>query len=304
MKKSILLLFSLLVILSLFSSLIIAETCENLHKKVCGTTPNSLIGYGAVDICNNCYACGVKDNVCPEDFYSIVTHKHGSCRNCPDPDCSATVEGWVKSIEGNYIPGAQILISTGTKQIPLQDTDGTNVTTDNQGHYSSAHAIAGLVKFYASYQDYDTEIISTEIIRGSTGNVINITVSPGACNSDCTDKFGTICKARCNGVNGCEFTDGRLGDVSSTSSYTSEYIASRCDGYVPGTRFPVYENATNIVYAQCCDMGKIVQPRPVLQTTFAPGTTDCIENLGTHVIKAKYKGQTVKVVVKSWDSTC
>lgn len=297
MKKRLLFLAMSVLAFILVFSLASAQTCEELNKNVCGTTPNSAIGYGAVDICNTCYICGVSDGVCPEDFYSLVTAMQGSCRNCPDPDCTAQVSGRVTSTEGNGIPGAKIFVTYGNGQVEI-------ATTDQYGDYSTTSAIAGLVKFHASYSDYDTEIVSTEIKRGSTGNVVNIQVSPGACNSDCTDIFGTVCKAKCNTNNGCLFTDGRFYDgVQLNSFYTSDEIASRCDGYAPGTRLPVYQNSTHIVYAECCTGGTVAEERPTLQP-LEEGDNECIDNLGTHIVKAKYRGQTVRVVVKSWQSSC
>lgn len=278
-------------------SLATAPTCEELNEDVCGTTPNSAIGYGAVDICNNCYVCGVSDGVCPEDFYSSVTKMQGSCRNCPDPDCTAQVSGTVMSTEGNPIPNARIFVTYGQGQVEI-------ATTDENGYYSTLSAVAGMVKFHASYSDYDTEIVSAEIVRGSTGNVVDITVSPGACNADCTDIFGTVCKANCHTNNGCLFTDGRYyaGNQLNTF-YTRAEIASRCDGYSPGTRLPVYQNTTHIVYAECCSGGTVAEERPALRP-LEEGENNCIDNLGTHVVKAKYRGQTVRVVVKAWQSSC
>lgn len=274
-----------------------ASTCDQLNKDVCGTTPNSAIGYGAVDICNTCYPCGADDGVCPEDFYSTVTNMKGSCRNCPDVDCTATVNGYVKSVEGNPIPGAIIFVTHAHGQVEIG-------TTDTNGYYSTNRAIAGIVKFHASYSDYDTEIVTAEIKRGSTDNQVNITVSPGACNSDCTDVFGTVCKASCQDNNGCLFTDGRFyGGVQINTFYTPLEISSRCDGYAPGTRLPVYQNTTHIVYAECCTGGTVAEERPTLRP-LEEGDNECIDNLGTHIVKAKYRGQTVRVVVKAWQSSC
>ncbi len=50
---------------------------SDLSTLVGGNTPNSANGYGAVDICTNCYPCGYDDGICPEDFYSGTSQ--GSC---------------------------------------------------------------------------------------------------------------------------------------------------------------------------------------------------------------------------------
>ena len=289
MKKRLLFFIAAVFTLVVFMGVISAPTCEELNVNVCGTTPNSAVGYGAVDLCNNCHPCGVADGVCPEDFYSTVTGMQGSCRNCPDVDCTANVHGWVKTTEGYPVSNAGVYVTHATGQIQIG-------TTDAAGYYTTDTAVAGLVKFHASYEDYDTDIVSAEIIRGSSNNEINITISPGACNEDCTDIFGTVCKASCRGVSGCSFTDA-------SPYYTSEQISYRCDGKAPGTRYPVFQNLTHIIYAQCCDQGLVTEERPVLEP-LDEGENDCIKNLGTYTVKANYRGQTVRVVVKSWDSNC
>jgi hypothetical protein len=221
----------------------------------------------------------------------------GSCRNCPDVDCTAMVSGYVTTLEGNPVGEAEVYVTHAQGQILI-------ATTDNNGYYSTDSAVAGLVKFHADYSDYDTEIVSAEIMRGSLDNVVNITVSPGACSQDCTDVFGDVCNAECQGKNGCLFTDGTSYDGRFLDTgYTSDVIASRCGGYAPGTRISVYQNTTHIVYAECCSRGTVAEERPELKP-LEEGGNDCIDNLGTYVIKAKYKGQTVQVVVKTWQSSC
>lgn len=297
MKKSVL----ILLLISLLSfSVVLAGTCfqdPNYLTLVGGSTPNSIAGYGAIDLCGECKPCGAADNVCPEDFYSTVTSMRGSCRNWPDPDCTSTITGYVKSVENNPIKDAIVYQTTATGY--------QQIATTIDGGYFTAKVTAGITEFYASYEDFDTEIVKKEIIRGVEGQV-NITMSPGACTADCTDIFGSVCKAECQGVNGCSFTDA----TSYQAIFTPANVALMCDNFAPGTRLPVNQTDNNITYSICCNNATTPQRAPFeieKRPKFKPlkeGDNKCIKDLGTHVIKAKYRGQTVKIVTKSWRSSC
>lgn len=302
--KSVLLFLGVLLLSVGIASAVSCFADPNYLTLVGGSTPNSAIGYGAVDICGECYVCGANDGVCPEDFYSTSSNKQGSCRNAPDPDCLVEISGIV-STSGIPIPGADIVIRIG-------DEIRTVGTSDDDGYFT-VQVPSGLIKLSAFFQsitsafeDYDSDVLDLEVVRGNPLTGITIEMQKGSCTSQCTGSFGKTCKAACQGVNSCEFTNPSAFaaslQVPALNSYDSSYIASQCDRLPVGTSLTLYKNATHIVYADCCTGTPYVEKRPELTSLDSSGN-ECIDDLGTHIIKTRYKGQSVKVVVKSWKSS-
>ncbi|MBW2983479.1 hypothetical protein KY327_04200, partial [Candidatus Woesearchaeota archaeon] len=90
-SRAILLVLAVLVILGTSATVIQAGvddgaciTMAESEKTACyQRSVESADGFGAVELCGDCFACGYDDGVCPEDFTSDgVT---ANCTMCPDP---------------------------------------------------------------------------------------------------------------------------------------------------------------------------------------------------------------------------
>jgi hypothetical protein len=215
-------LISALFILTLVASLALAQPCalrSDYDQLVCGRSPDSVSGFGAVDICNNCFPCGVPDGVCPEDFYSTTTNRQGNCRLCPDPDCEATIEGYVFE-QGYPVQNTEIITLYNT-----EDALGARVSlgkTNTDGYYIQTIP-AGLHTVFTQFGTYQGPSKQVVMQRGEVTEV-NFTINRGACNPDCTIGTTGVCSASCHGKEGCLFP------ANVTLGITGEYIANRCDG--------------------------------------------------------------------------
>lgn len=204
------------------SALGLTGTCTNqtdFSTLVCGGSPDSVTGFGAVEVCGDCYPCGVADGVCPEDFYSTVTRMQASCRLCPDPDCTATLEGYVFE-QGLPVPNTDVIAVYNTN-----NKIGARVkiaTSDVNGYYSGTIP-AGQHSLFTAYANFQGPTTTKEINRGELAE-LNFTINRGSCNPDCTIGNTGVCSAICNGVEGCEFP------ANTTLGFSSDYIAQRCDG--------------------------------------------------------------------------
>lgn len=227
--------------------LALTGTCAsqpNFATLVCGGTPDSVTGFGAVDVCGTCFPCGVSDGVCPEDFYSTVTQTQGSCRLCPDPDCPATISGYVFE-KGNPVPNTQVVTVYNTN-----NQIGSRViidTTDVSGFYTGTIP-AGFHTLFTQYGDFQSPNQELNIKRGENVE-FNFSINRGSCNADCTLGSTGICSANCNGVAGCAFpSDATLG-------FTSNLTAQRCDGLKEGYSQVNLGIVNDVTYRLSCCTG-------------------------------------------------
>lgn len=224
---SILLLSMILIALSTIPVLannINGQGCEN--KLACGSTLSSAAGFGAVELCGNCAVCGADDGICPEDFYSGGVQ--GSCASCPDPQCTATLSGYV------FYGSAELPIPNNA-EIKARYHPGeafrTIAQTTTGGMYLEHPMAANSIELFATYNDtnganinvYNSEKITVDLSRGEEKE-INFTLSPAQCEQDCTREGNNICDATCQGKNNCTFANN--------AKYTSNYTKTILDGYV------------------------------------------------------------------------
>ncbi len=284
-SNSILLIVMTLLSLSMVTGLDQTMPCDqqsDFETLVCGATPNSYQGYGAVDICSKCYPCGVSDGVCPEDFYS--NGMQTDCHNCPDPDCTGNVTVNVKTDGG----------STVSADVYALYSDGQeNVGTTTDGSLENAVVRSGNIEFRADYSDYDSEIVSTYVPRGGH-NETNIMISKGSCNKDCTGSFNNVCKASCDGVAGCTY--------NSSKYFTRSKIKASCEGKQIGEKVKVGSNETHIQYAVCCDGSEVIsEKRNELDLSRNLDTGNSrIRHMAHHVIPVEYDGEIVELVITSF----
>lgn len=297
-RLTILLLSVFLLSLGFASAVACADLNTTIFQTlVCGSTPDSALGLGAVDICNVCYPCGVADDVCPEDFYT-GTAGRGSCRFCPDPDCKVLIDGVVRDANGNPINNSEI--------VALYEPDIKEVVniTDSTGYYRGLIR-TGFNRLYVRYQDYDSRIVIADIFRLNNGVVKTIdfiddvAIEPGSCSSSCTDNFGERCKASCDGINACQF-----------NNYT---VSNLCDDKIAGTR--LFLDADQTKYIICCDPSANVQGVPVYNTLterlvasvgfrsdFAGGLREGADNLVTFTQRTRSHGERVTLEVAVWSA--
>ncbi|MGM5481289.1 MAG: hypothetical protein ACQESE_02660 [Nanobdellota archaeon] len=264
---------------------------------VCGATPNSLQGYGAVDICGQCHPCGMSDGVCPEDFYSDGMRT--SCKNCPDPDCksdknSVTVKVRVEGIsEPSVDADVSVIYPDGTELL------GNTGTDDIKGELT-APVRSGLIKLKAEYADYDSQIAEVYVPRGESTAETTVYLSEGSCNEDCTGSFREVCKADCDGINNCAFAS-YTGELD---TYTSSMIASRCNFKPIGDKIELERNETHITYATCCSGEPIIHEERVqvdVSRNLQVNATNSIKHLAHHVVPVKYDGKIYDLVITSWE---
>lgn len=238
-----------IILFSASSALALVGSCNNQNNfetLVCGGTPNSVSGFGAVEICGNCYPCGQADGICPEDFYSTVTQMQGNCRLCPDPDCPATIKGYVFE-KGIEVPNAEI-ITTYNGQGAIEEVDKIN-KTNTSGQYTGSIP-AGKHKMFIQFGSFKSPTQIVEINRGENKE-INFTINRGSCNADCTIGSTGLCSANCNNQEGCVFPENTTID----SSLTSEFIASKCDSLEGGTSILNLGEFNNEVHRITCCTG-------------------------------------------------
>ncbi|MGM5480412.1 MAG: hypothetical protein ACQESC_03045 [Nanobdellota archaeon] len=260
---------------------------------VCGATPNSLQGYGAVDICGRCYPCGADDGVCPEDFFSEGVRT--SCKNCPDPDCKTNNTVRVNvTVNGDPAPfDAEVTAIYPFSQVVLG-------TTNSSSHIES-EVRSGLIKFRAEYSDFDSQVTRAFIPRGGHNTTV-VDLSQGSCFSDCTGSFHEICKADCLGVNNCSFPSFTTDDYPYLSqNYSSTTIANRCDYKTVGDKVFLEENSTHQISVVCCGGSLVSEKKVQLDLSTNLGSSEnAIKHLAHHVVPVKYDGRVYDMVVSSW----
>ncbi len=222
MRGKVLLVMLVFSLLSIGLTMALTGACSdqpNFESLVCGGSPDSVTGFGAVEICGNCYPCGVNDSVCPEDFYSTVTQTQGNCRLCPDPDCPATLSGYVFE-KGLPVPNTDIVaVYNSDNNIGTRTIIGK---TNQTGEYSGTIP-SGFHTLFTQFGTFQGPNEELEISRGQHIQY-NFTINRGTCNSDCTVGTTGLCSAGCNNIEGCVFPN------NISLGFSSDLIASRCDG--------------------------------------------------------------------------
>jgi len=293
-KQAVLAIIILLSIIGLAS----AVDCSSIGNAVCGNAPSSTTGFGAVEICGTCYTCGASDGVCPEDFYSDSNGLQGSCGNCPDPECTAFVEGHVYTDSGESVDSAHIWASyqTGGAEELVDLTK-----TDENGYYHINNSLRSgfAITLFARYVDlytglvYQSENQVETIIRGENYN-FNFVVKEASCNSDCTRGTVPYCDQTCQGNNGCVYKE--------QTNYPLPRTMNEAEGKLVGTRidldtrvFPTY---TEYDYFNACDGDIQTETRYQFHVD---ERSDSIAHLITRSTRVRYNGEPVDLVVSYWD---
>lgn len=193
---------------SVASATSLPQPCTQTGTFSCGSTPSSIQGFGAVEICGDCHVCGADDGVCPEDFYSDGVQ--GSCASCPDPQCTGTIHGKVNDSQGIPVVNAEIM----ARYPGTQSFQKVAETTTN-GVYLEPIMSADPISLFARYEGqnmagytevYVSDIKDITLERGESEEV-NFTVSLAACTANCTRVGNIACDESCHGQNGCYFAE-------------------------------------------------------------------------------------------------
>jgi hypothetical protein len=314
MKKgySIIIIFSILLLsLRIVSAAYSCMDGSSDTPCVCGHTPNSAQGYGQVIIgggnvsiisCDN-----IDDDACPEDFMDPVTRQVGNCSSCPDPDCTATVNGGVLEDRTGAPVEKAVITGNPIKWNQSANLERSNLSTNAQGNFTLT-ALTGTYFFSASKGAYDTQLIEATVIRGKTASIYFRLIN-GTCHSDCTNSYGR-CNQACDGVN---FTDGMCRFYSTGASPLRNdagavifdgSIASQCNNRMLNTEIRLgQKNATAAYFIKCNTNTAPYSNAPYIKY-YATASTDTgtIKNLIKVEKIAKYNDIPVRVVIAYWQS--
>jgi hypothetical protein len=280
----------MLGILFFFPGLVRATPCDAGMLDACyNNFPlDSNQGFGAAEICSNCYKCGVQDGVCPEDFEGPNGGLRGNCAECNDPDCFATLSGHVYRKEtfrngfNEPVGGALVKVVPTNPHFLFWEN---MTTTLNDGSFTLTIP-SGNVIVSASKIGLDTEII--DLTSTSRDEVRQDFFLPNAsCDENCTNYFGR-CNKDCQGINNCLYSDW-------DGSYSR--IAELCHEHKYGDFVVInyeLEETTNAVCCKGADQFVTRSPR-----FFVSGK---MKDLVTSEIPALYGSIPVRVVIAVWPS--
>ena len=273
------------VLYVLIATIFITSLPNASAELVCGQNPNSLAGYGQVNISGVIYSCSnTADGLCPEDYEDFNNPAvFGDCSSCPDPDCTGAVSGTVYGSGGAYIERASVR-SHPIKWDPLAPSLEKNATTNSIGAFSFS-VTTGKYYMSASKDSYDTELKEVTILRNQN-TVVNFNLLNGTCHDDCTNSYGR-CNAACDGM---QFNNG----TANCNFYPG--AAPLCNNRLKGTEvlFAPY-NSTSAYFLECCEAAPLLKYYADVNVT-AKG----IKNLAKYEKIAKYNDVPVKIIVAYW----
>jgi hypothetical protein len=180
-----------------------------------------------------------------------------------------TLSGYVKDISGIKIPSANVSIWNPFGII------GHNLSysTGDVGYYNIDKIPGGLFTLLANKTGYNGSTYPGFDI--SYNRVFNITLGLDACGADCN--VSGVCRAACDGWNGCSFHDGTA--------------SSLCEGEAVGEVVD-YSSSQQLV---CCE-GSPFSPEGVA----AVGSTGA-EDVSTVTRLVWYNGKFVRMVINVFD---
>lgn len=261
-------------------------------EPVCGQPPNSIIGYGQVQLLPgvNISCDNIPDNFCPEDYETFNNSAiYGNCSRCHDPDCTGNITGRVLSSLGVPIQRAIV------KALPIRynltgSTLEKSTLTDASGTFTLVNVTTGTYYFSASQEGYDTQLIEATINRNKLTQGVLFTLQNGTCFDDCTNSYGR-CNAQCDGLT---FANG---GICSFFSNLTLNISALCDNRLKGTEVivPNTANGTHAMFVNCCEG---IPYWKYYRTALVSASN--INNLVNIEKLAKYNDQPVKLIIAYW----
>lgn len=300
----------------------ILASCNQLDDfatLVGGSTPNSSNGFGAVDICSNCYPCGNADGICPEDFYS--GSQQGACGGWPDPDCTGLAGGSAKiNFSGTLQPAVNVRINVRYDPAHLSGQSGQPTNTNISGEYEFNPIKDANASVWADYNDPSTQgpnglyVSQVEFINGSdiyrptpSQGIDDLILQKAPCQADCTRGGNLPCDGSCNGVNGCQFQAGE--------GFSSSQVASAVDGSFVGDRVTLGKtvnqtSCTSMEYfVTACEEPVQSSPSYLVSSCSqsSPSYDESILNLVTRVHRVWYDAgsgtRPLELVIMHWDES-
>lgn len=293
---------SILVIAILLVIPFVQGTCNPTTDLVCGNTPSSPAGFGAVSVCDTCYTCGIADGFCPEDFYSTISELQGSCGECPDPDCTANIDGYVFNNAGTGVDAARVYAIYNPPGGPTSPEELDKA--DENGYYESAGVLqsGNAVTLYARYVNpytgmtYQSDEDEYTVLRGEDHH-INFTVELAECNADCTRGTLPYCDASCDGINGCAYSQ-------QLPNYPKSFLIQEANNKHIDTRIELnvreFADRTEYDYFMSCEGS--VQTQTRYKVNLGGTADEEIEHLITRSKRVSYRGEPVDVVFVYWDN--
>ncbi len=305
---------------------------DDFDGLACGQQISSADGRGAVDICENCYVCGVEDGICPEDFFSSINSMGVSCENCADPDCTGCVNGTVRVNDSGVL-----LPASGAEVYAYYPSFGGRrllSTADSSGYFQANVMSYEVINVEVEYRDSNGEVYLSDLIPITTdrsfecapiyslytppasspddpddpvdpplpGDNDTVILDPSPCQADCTRGPGRTCDVSCEGVNDCSF--------ASSADFPLEDVLDAVDGQMPGTRITLGQTvdcdagAATSSYLYACEGAIQTDVTPVVggQCSSQFSRIDNpIENLITRTQRVWFDGEPVEVVIVVWE---
>ena len=259
-----------------------ANSCTTMTSQCSSNMPDSTLGFGAAEICGECYLCGVADGVCPEDFYDSSEQLQGSCALCPDPDCSSTLE--ITIINEGGLPNSGdanidiTYIETTVPSITNRHTDASGTATIN--------AYSGNVNVRIQEEGYATQSQDITLIRGETYHLTFTNFSEAPCQEDNTRGDG-VCHEECY----IEYSF----PVNELGNYTANDVITACNQKNTNTTAMLGSSENHYFSTGCC-VGDITETiRPIININDFQEEKEITE-LVTHVQGIFYNGEKIFMV--------
>ena len=194
------------------------RTFGNVATTVCGATVDSTYGHGAVELCGDCFPCGVRDGVCPMDFGV-------NCSACADPDCPMDISGIVFRPDGTTpLRNAEVIAYQAYFDAPF-----VSITSD-EGRYELNDIPRGAYNLRARHDEYPYQEVPLPYMAESPAT-LDITMSSPTCSDNCMSwtLVGDRCQAICRGEGGCNPLTPRYANDTSPEPGIQIDLLERCD---------------------------------------------------------------------------
>ena len=260
-----------------------AQSCSAMNS-VCGGPLDSGLGFGAVEICGNCYVCGANDGFCPEDFYDSSNQLQGSCSYCSDPDCGANLTVSVKDNFNSPVSGADIEVSYISNSVSVSPK-----VSDANGESMFSIYSGKSITVMVSKSNYVTLSKTINLTRGEELNITFDDFAPAPCQPDCTRGDGR-CHEDCVGPGGC-FVHSNNANVSNSE------IINLCNNQLTTSVFFVKNVENHFFYTACCSGPVSETTRPIIDiNSYQNESVYSIETLVNHVQNVRMNGEQIFLV--------
>lgn len=217
----------------------------NAKETACGFTVDSDYGNGAVELCQDCFACGYADDICPQDFGV-------NCSQCCDPDCLINVSGRVTGPMGEAIINAEVIVD-------LDHLTPYFTRTDDNGDYK-IEVPRCECNIRINAEGYPYIDIPVPYEQAAPIQNLDTIVTIPDCSAECTtwDSIagGTKCQTICEGDNGCNPQTAPYPVALDPFGAVTKDLLEECQRMAANETTDVYLgaiNATTQLWGKCCE---------------------------------------------------